>query len=76
MSPGEDLRCRKVLQVAMISYDIDGGASPFEVVSPPFEGIVDSRKFLVVDVVICLSNFKRPGVECNQMIVAVWGVNG
>ena len=45
----------------MISYNVDGGAGPFEVVLPPFEGIIDSHKFLVVDVVIRLSVFKRPG---------------
>ena len=60
----------------MIGYDVDGGASPFEVVSPPFEGIVDSRKFLVMDVVLCLGIFKCPGVECDQMVVAVQGANG
>ena len=60
----------------MIGYDVNGGAGPFEVVSPPFEGIVDSCKFLVVDVIICLSVFKRPGVECNQMVVAIRGANG
>ena len=60
----------------MIGYNVDGGPCPFEVVSPPFEGVVDSRKFLVVDVVIRLGIFKRSGVECDQMVVTVWGVNG
>ena len=60
----------------MISYDVDGGAGPFEVVSPPFEGIVDSRKFLVVDVVIRLGVFKCLGVDCDWMVVTVWGANG
>ena len=60
----------------MISYDIDGGASPFKVVSPSFEGVVDSRKFFVVDVVIGLGVFKCPGVERDQMVVTVWGANG
>ena len=36
----------------MIGYDVDGGAGPFEVVTPSFEGIVDGRKFFIVDVVI------------------------
>ena len=39
---GEDFHCQKVLQVAMIGYDIDGGAGPFEVVMPMFEGIIDA----------------------------------
>ena len=60
----------------MISYDIDGGASPFKVVSPSFEGVIDSCKFFVVDVIIGVSVFKHLGVECNQMVVAIWGVNG
>ena len=58
MSPGEDLCCQKVLQVSMISYDVDGGASPFKVVLPPFEGVIDSHKFFVVDIVIGLGVFK------------------
>ena len=60
----------------MIGYDVNGGASPFEVVSPPFEGIIDSHKLFVVDVVIGLSVFKRSGVKCDRMIVAVRGVYG
>ena len=60
----------------MISYDINGGASPFEVVSPPFEGIIDSRKFFVMDVVIHLSIFKCPRVEHDWMVVTVRGVDG
>ena len=60
----------------MIGYDVDGGAGPFEVVSPPFEGVIDSCKFLVVDVVICLGIFKHLGVECDRMVVTVWGANG
>ena len=60
----------------MIGYDVDGGAGPFEVVSPPFEGVVDSRKLLVVDIVIGLGVFKHPGVKCDRMIVTVQGVYG
>ena len=60
----------------MISYNVDGGAGPFEVVSLPFEGIIDSCKFFIVDVVIGLGVFKCPGVECNQMVVAVRGADG
>ena len=60
----------------MIGYDVNGGAGPFEVVSPPFEGVVDSRKLLVVDIIIGLGVFKRPGVKRNRMIVAVQGVYG
>ena len=60
----------------MIRYDVDGGASPFEVVSPPFEGVIDSHKFFVMDVIIGLSIFKRLGVECDWVVVAIWGVDG
>ena len=58
----------------MIGYDVDGGAGPFEVVSPLC--VIDSRKLFVVDVVIGLGVFKRSGVKCDQMIVAVWGAYG
>ena len=60
----------------MIGYDVNGGASPFEVVSPPFEGVVDSHKLLVMDVVIGLGVFKHSGVKCDWMIVAVRGAYG
>ena len=60
----------------MIGYNINGGAGPFKVVLPPFEGIIDSRKFFVVDVIIHLGVFKHLGVECNWMLVAVQGANG
>ena len=60
----------------MISYDVNGGAGPFKVVSPPFEGVVDGHKFFVVDIVIGLGVFKRLGVKHNWMIVAVRGAYG
>ena len=60
----------------MIGYNVNGGAGPFEVVLPLFEGVVDSRKLLVVDVVIGLGVFKRLGVKCDRMIVAVRGAYG
>ena len=60
----------------MISYDIDGGASPFEVVTPSFEGIVDGHKFFIVDVVIGFGIFESPGVERDRVIVTVRGSNG
>ena len=47
----------------MVGYDVDGGAGPFEVVSPLFESVVDSRKFFIVDVVIGLGVFECPRVE-------------
>ena len=70
---GEDFHRQKVLQVAMIGYNIDGGAGPFEVVAPTFEGIIDGRKFFIVDIVIGFGVFESPGVECDQVIVTVWG---
>ena len=73
---GEDLRHRKVLQVAMIGYDVDGGASSFEVVAPTFESIVDGRKFFVVNIVIGLGIFESLGVECDWVVVAIWGSDG
>ena len=60
----------------VIGYDVDGGASPFEVVSPPFERVVDSHELLIVDIVIGLGVFKCLGVECDWMVVAVWGADG
>ena len=47
----------------MIGYDIDGGASSFEVVAPTFESVVDGCKFFVMNVVISLGAFESPGVE-------------
>ena len=60
----------------MISYNVDGGASPFEVVTPMFEGIVDGHKFLIMYVVIGFDIFESPGVECDWVVVTVQGSNG
>ena len=60
----------------MIGYDVDGGAGPFEVVMPTFEGIVDGHKFFIVYVVISFGVFESLGVECNQVVVAVRGSDG
>ena len=60
----------------MISYDVNGGAGPFEVVTPTFEGVVDGRKFFIVYIVISFSVFESPGVECNRVVVAIWGSDG
>ena len=54
----------------MIGYDIDGGAGPFEVVTPTFEGIVDGHKFFIVYVVISFGVFESPGVECDRVLRA------
>ena len=72
---GEDFRRREVLQVAMIGYDVGGGAGPFEVVTPTFEGIVDGRKFFIVYVVNSFGIFESSGVECDW-VVTVWGSDG
>ena len=73
---GEDFRCREVLQVAMTGYDVNGGAGPFKVVMPTFEGIVDGCKFFIMYIVISFGVFESPGVECNRVVVAVQGSDG
>ena len=73
---GEDFRHREVLQVAMIGYDINGGAGPFEVVTPMFEGVVDGCKFFIMHIIISFGIFESPGVECNQVVVAIRGSDG
>ena len=60
----------------MISYNIDGGAGPFEVVLPSFECVIDSHDLFIMDIVIGLSVFKHSGVEHDQMVVAVQGADG
>ena len=60
----------------MIGYDVNGGASPFEVVTPSFEGVVDGRKFFIVYVIVGFGVFECPGVECDRVVVTIWGSNG
>ena len=60
----------------MIGYDINGGAGPFEVVTPMFEGVVDGCKFFIVYIVISFGVFESPGVECDWVVVAVRGSDG
>ena len=72
---GEDFCRRKVLQVVMIGYDVNGGVSPFEVVVPTFESVVDGRKFFIMYIVIGFGIFESPGVERNWVVVAIRGSN-
>ena len=60
----------------MIGYDVNGGASPFEVVMPRFEGIIDSRKFFIVHVIISFGIFESPGVKCDWVVDAIRGSDG
>ena len=60
----------------MIGYDVNGGAGPFEVVTPTFEGVIDGRKFFIMHVIISFGIFESPGVECDQVVVAVQGSDG
>ena len=60
----------------MIGYDVDGGASPFEVVTPMFQGIVDGRKFLIMYIIIGFGVFESLGVERNRVVVTIQGSNG
>ena len=60
----------------MISYNVDGGASSFEVVVPTFESVIDGHKFFVVNVIVGLGIFESPGVECDRVVVAVRGSDG
>ena len=60
----------------MIGYNVNGGAGPCEVVTPTFEGVIDGRKFFIVYVIISFGVFESPGVECDRVVVAVWGSDG
>ena len=57
----------------MVGYNVNGGASPFEVVMPTFEGVVDGCKFFIVYVIISFGVFESPGVECDWVVVTVRG---
>ena len=41
-----------------------------------FEGIVGGRKLLIMNIIIGFGIFEHPGVESDQVVVAVWGSNG
>ena len=60
----------------MIGYDINGGADPFEVVMPMFEGVIDGCKFFIVHVVISFGVFESLRVECDWVVVTVQGSDG
>ena len=59
----------------MISYDINGDASSFKVVSPPFECVMDGHELFIMNIIIGLGIFKHSGVECDQMVVTVCGAD-
>ena len=73
LPPGEDLGCREVLQVPMVSDNIDWGASSFDVVVPAFEGIVDGHEFFIMNIVVGFGVFEHLGVEHDWVVVAIWG---
>jgi len=64
---GQYLDSRKILKVFMICNNIDGIGQTFQVVLPNLESFKDSKKFLVMHVVVQLHCSKSMEVEGHQM---------
>jgi hypothetical protein len=75
LSPGKNLRFRKVFEVLMVRNDVDAQRRTFEVVAPVDEHIVNRKKLLVVDVVVEFRRVKRAGAEGDRMDFPVVSVD-
>ena len=67
LSAGQELRCREVLQVLVVRYNVYRSSGPFEVVPPDLECLEDGEEFLVVRVVVQFRSGEGPGVERDRM---------
>ena len=52
LTTAELLGGREVLQVVVVGVDLDGVRRTLQVGTPLFEGLEDSKQFLVVDIVV------------------------
>jgi len=49
---GENLRGRKILQVFVVSYDVNQEGRALQVVTPGLEGLKNSEELLVMSIII------------------------
>ena len=65
LSLGEEFGSTEILQILVVSHNINWSQSSFKVMLPSLESFVDGEEFLVIDVVVELSGGEGAGVESN-----------
>ena len=66
----------KLLEILVVSNDIDSEFGTLKVMTPDFEAFKDGKKLLVVGVIVTLSVGEGTGVEGNQVDVAIGSDGG
>ena len=67
LSTSEFLFCTKVSKVVIIGPNFKGFGVAFEVMSEGFKGTNNSKKFLVVNVVVAFGGLKEFRVVCDRV---------
>src|SRR6266481_412491 len=72
----KDLGCGKVLEVPVISDNVDQDSRALKVMSPTFEGFKNCEELFVMNIIVAFGFVKCLGMECNWVQVAGGSRNG
>ena len=67
LSPGEHFCSQKILQIFMVSNNINRKSRTFKIIMPCFESFMDCKKLLVMNIIVKLGQGESPGKEGNWM---------
>jgi len=73
---GENLRGRKILQIFVVSHDVNWEGRALQVVMPDFEGLEDSKELLVVVIIIQFRCGQSVRVECKWSYLIIQPCDG
>ncbi|KIN99348.1 hypothetical protein M404DRAFT_155617, partial [Pisolithus tinctorius Marx 270] len=71
LAAGEYFRGRKVLKILVVSNNINWRGQALKVVTPGLECFKNCKQFLIMGVIIQLQGHQSPGVESDQMYLAI-----
>ena len=67
LSLGEHFCSQKILQIFMVSNDINRKSRTFEIMMPCIESFINCKKLLVMNIIVKLGQGESPGKESNWM---------
>ena len=70
------LSCGKIIEILVVSNDIDSESGTLEVMTPDFEAFKDGKKLLVMGVIVTFSVSEGTGVEGDWVDVAIRSDSG
>lgn len=76
MPTGECLSCRKVLEVLVVCDNVDCKRGSLKIMTPVSKGIINSKKLLIVHVIVEFWRGERSALECDRMKLPVISENG